>query len=97
MAKEKEVAKKTKRPTAQKRDIRNEKRRQINKSFKSKMRTAMRSFEEALKGQDKNQTQEALNSVYSMMDQGVKRGIFNRNKAARVKSRTSQKVSVKAA
>jgi len=88
----KEEKKKTKRPTAQKRDIRNSKRREINKSFKSRVRTAMRTFEDALKAKDKDQIQQALNSVYSMMDKGVKRGIYKRNKAARIKASTNQKM-----
>jgi len=88
----KEEKKKTKRPTAQKRDIRNSKRREINKSFKSRVRTAMRTFEDALKAKDKDQIQQALNSVYSMMDKGVKRGIYKRNKAARIKANTNQKM-----
>lgn len=88
----KDEKKKTKRPTAQKRDIRNSKQRLINKVFKSQVRTAMRSFEEALKGNDKEKIQQSLSSVYSMMDKGVKRGIYKHNKAARVKARTTQKV-----
>lgn len=88
----KDEKKKTKRPTAQKRDIRNSKQRLINKVFKSQVRTTMRSFEEALKGNDKEKIQQSLSSVYSMMDKGVKRGIYKHNKAARVKARTTQKV-----
>ena len=96
MAKE-EAKKKTKRPTAEKRDIRNSKRRLLNKAFKSQVRTAMRSFEEALKAKDKDQIQTALNGVFSMMDKGVKRGIYKRNKAARIKAHSSQKVLTLAA
>lgn len=91
MAKEAEKKQKTKRPTAQKRDIRNSKRRLINKIFKSQVRTSMRTFEEALKEKNKEQIQAALNTVYSMMDKGVKRGIFKQNKGARLKARAFQK------
>ena len=55
----KEAQKKTKRPTALKRDIRNDKHRLINKSFKSNARTTMRTFEEALQAQDKERFQNA--------------------------------------
>lgn len=89
----KEEKKKEKRPTAQKRDLRNEKMRLINKSFKSNVRTTMRTFEEALKGQDKTGIQTALNEIYSVMDRGVKKGIYKPNKAARLKSRITQRVS----
>jgi small subunit ribosomal protein S20 len=92
MAKEKEEKKKIKRPTALKRDARAEKMRLINKSFKSNVRTTLRSFEDALKSADQSRIQEALNTVYSVMDRGVKRGIYKRNKASRLKSRASQKL-----
>jgi len=88
----KEEKKKTKRPTAQKRDLRNSKLRMINKSFKSNARTTMRAFEEALQTQDKNRIQTALNGVFSVMDKGVKKGIYKPNKAARIKFRSTQKV-----
>ncbi len=52
----------------------------------------MRSFEEALQSNDKDQAKVALNSVYSLMDKGVKRGIFKQNKAARIKSRSTKKI-----
>ncbi|MBN4067083.1 30S ribosomal protein S20 [Simkania negevensis] len=84
MAKE---TKRTKRPTALKRDSRNEKHRIINKAFKSRVRTAVRSFESILKGSDKALVQEKLNEVYSLLDQGAKRGMFKKNKASRLKSR----------
>lgn len=86
-----EEKKKVKRPTAQKRDLRNEKMRLINKSFKTNVRTTMRSFEEALKAQNNERIQTALSEVYSVMDSGVKRGIFKSNKASRIKSRSMQK------
>lgn len=85
MAEEKK--KKNRRPTAAKREIQHEKRRKENKEFKSKVRTAIRRLEEALSGQEKEQTQEALNKVYALMDKGVKRGVYKLNKAGRTKSR----------
>lgn len=86
--------KKTRRPTALKRDIQNEKKRLLNKSFKSKVRTAMNSFEEALKSQEKESVSTSLNAVYSLMDKGVKRGIFKANKAARTKARFFKRSAV---
>ncbi len=88
-----EKAKKTKRPTAQKRDERNAKRRDINKAFKSEVRTAIRKLEASLKSDGKEGTAEDLNQVYSMMDKGVKRGVFKLNKANRTKARFAAKVS----
>ncbi|MEX1012608.1 MAG: 30S ribosomal protein S20 [Waddliaceae bacterium] len=89
MAKESEKKKKI--PTAKKRDIQNEKRRLQNKMFKSKVRTAVRNFEQAVR---KNENvNESLALVYSMMDKGVKRGIFKQNKCSRVKSRLVAKAA----
>jgi small subunit ribosomal protein S20 len=88
----KEEQKKTRRPTALKRDSRNNKHRLINKSFKSNARTTMRNFEEVLESQDKGRIQQALNSLYSVTDKGVKRGIYKPKTAARIKARAHQKL-----
>lgn len=85
--------KKSKRPSAIKRRIQSEKRRLINKSFKSEIRTATRTFEEALSAKNKESIQSALNQVYSLMDKGVKRGVYKCNKASRAKSRLAAKAA----
>ncbi|MCP5468927.1 MAG: 30S ribosomal protein S20 [Chlamydiales bacterium] len=87
-----EKKKKTKRPTAAKRDIRNEKKRMINKSFKSKVRSAMNAFHESVKNGEKEEVTQRLATVYSLMDKGVKRGIYKVNKAGRLKSNAMKKV-----
>lgn len=84
--------KKTKRPTAEKRILSSEKKRQINKSFKSKVRTTLNAFHESLKNNEKEEVQKSLNAVYSLMDKGVKRGIFKLNKASRLKANAMKKV-----
>ncbi len=88
MAEEKkEGPKKKKCPTAIKRMKQNKESNLRNNSFKSRVRTAVRSFEAALSAKDKDKMQEALKSFYSLMDKGVKNGIYKENKAARTKSR----------
>lgn len=77
--------KKEKRPTALKRDIQAEKRRLHNKQFRSSVKTAMRVLEGAIK--NKENTKEKLSSLFSLMDKGVKTGVFKQNKADRTKSR----------
>lgn len=90
--------KKTKRPTAAKRDIRNGKRREINKAFKSRVRTAQRRFNDAVgSSSDASVIQELLNQVYSLMDKGVKRGTFKRNTADRTKARYTARAKAKLA
>ena len=85
--------KKTKRPTALKRDDQNEKRRIRNKAFRSSVRTSIRKLEEAIAKKDASVTQEVLNDVYSLMDKGVKKGVYKLNKASRTKSRLAAKIA----
>jgi len=89
----KEEKKKAKRPTAKKRMLQNEKKRLINKAFKSKVRTAVKTLETAVGQKEKEQSQQALNFIFSLMDKGVKRGIYKLGKVKRVKSRFTSKVS----
>jgi small subunit ribosomal protein S20 len=89
----KEVKKKERRPMAEKRMLQNEKKRLVNKAFKSRVRTAVREFEKTLNEKKKEECQTALNQVFSLMDKGVKRGIYKLGKARRVKSRFTAKAS----
>ena len=90
MAEEKKEGPKKKCPTAIKRMKQNKEANTRNNSFKSRVRTAVRSFESALTEKDKDKMQSALKSVYSLMDKGVKHGIYKENKAARTKSRITR-------
>lgn len=97
MAKEEaKKVKKEKRPTPLKRDIQNEKRRLRNKAFKSSVRTTIREFEETLAKGDSASIKQSLDAVYSLMDKGIKRGVFKLNKASRTKSRLAARAVVKA-
>ena len=87
-----EEKKKEKRPTALKRDIRNEKRRVINKSFKSNVRTTLNNFQKALQSGEKEGVTLKLQALYSAVDKGVQRGVYTKNKAARMKARAMKKV-----
>ncbi|MDP1836113.1 MAG: 30S ribosomal protein S20 [Chlamydiales bacterium] len=85
--------KKTRRPTAQKRDDQSKRRNLRNKVYKSRVKTAVRHLDEASKTGDANATTVRLNEVYSLMDKGVKKGIFNANAASRTKSRITQRIA----
>jgi small subunit ribosomal protein S20 len=87
MANQTENKIRVKRPTALKRDIQHNKRRLINKAFKNSVRTALRRFEDVLASKNNEDIKTELNNVYSLMDKGVKRGVFKINKASRTKSR----------
>ncbi|MBI3236497.1 MAG: 30S ribosomal protein S20 [Chlamydiales bacterium] len=84
MAEEKKE-KKAKRPTALKRDDQSTRRNAKNRSYKAKVSTAIRSLQGA-------PAQEKLDAVFSLVDKGVKTGVYKINKAGRVKSRLSRLV-----
>ncbi|MDR2540078.1 MAG: 30S ribosomal protein S20 [Chlamydiales bacterium] len=81
--------KKVKRPSAEKRNIQSKKRNLCNRALKARVNTASRSLTEALAQKDASSIQEKLNEVYSLMDKGVKKGVFKINKACRFKARLS--------
>ena len=86
--------KKVKIPSAQKRDKQSKERQIHNSGFKSKVKSAIRSFEETLSSsQPKNVVMEKLKTIYSLIDKGVKTNRFAQNKASRTKSRLAQKVA----
>jgi small subunit ribosomal protein S20 len=85
--------KKTRRPTAQKRDDQSKRRNLRNKVYKSRIRTAVRHLDEAQKAGDQSATQVRLNEIYSLMDKGVKKGILKANQASRTKSRLTQRLA----
>lgn len=95
MAKDSKSAKKEKILTPIKRNKQNEKKREINKSYRSSVRTAVNAFEAALKSNDANVIKEHLSNVYSLMDKGVKKGIYKLNKASRTKARLTARAAAK--
>lgn len=95
MAKDTGEKKKTKRPTALKRDIQNAKKRRTNQAFKSKLRTSIRRFEESLSGDDHDATKDKLNTAYSLLDKAVKRNVIKLNAASRKKSRLAARAAAK--
>lgn len=90
-----EAKKKVKLPTAEKRVIQDAKKALINKQFKSKARTTIRSFEEAVANKDTTAIPAKLKEVFSVLDKGVKRNIFKLNKASRLKAKCSTKAAAK--
>ena len=92
MANEKAKNAKVKRPTALKRDLQNERNRLRNKAFSSRVGTAVKSANNA----PASDRSAKLSEVYSLMDKGVKKGIFPKNKADRLKSRLTRRLAAKA-
>lgn len=86
---------KAKRPTSQKREIQNEKRRVENKAFRSRVRTSLKAFLEAVKSGNKQNQMSAYSEISSLVDKGVNKGVFKKNKAGRVKARLSARIQAK--
>jgi small subunit ribosomal protein S20 len=92
----KKADKKTKRPTALKRDLQSKKRRMENRVYKARVRTAIRSFQESIEKGDQALTTEKLNAAYSILDKCAKEGVFKLNKVSRTKSRLAARAVAKA-
>src|SRR5689334_9418182 len=85
---------KTKQPSALKRDLQSEKRRLRNRSYRASVLTSIRSLEGSLNQKEAPETVKTkLNAIYSLMDKGVKHGVFKPQKAARTKSRLAARCS----
>jgi len=88
----KEPVKKTKVPTERKRDAQSIKKNLRNRSFKTSVRTAIVSLEKGISEKESKETLGTkLGQVYSLMDKGVKKGIFKKNKASRIKARYTKR------
>ena len=83
-------SKKPKRPTALKRRIQDDKRQMQNKSFKSKVKTAMKRLESASKAGNKESLPKELNECFSLIDKSVNKGIYKQNKANREKAKATK-------
>ncbi|GAA1481022.1 30S ribosomal protein S20 [Gordonia sinesedis] len=69
-----------------KRNRTNEIRRQRNQSVKSALRTAIRSFREAVDAGDKDKASELLTSASRKLDKAASKGVIHANQAANKKS-----------
>lgn len=79
--------------SAEKRDRQNEKRRMVNRSNRSALRTQIKKLRTALTANDKNQSTELLNPTIAIIDKAVNKGILHKNTAARYKSRLTSHVN----
>ena len=64
----------------------NEKARQMNVSFKSSMRTAIKAVRKAVEAKNKEEALKLLPKAESLIDASVSKGIQHKNTAARQKS-----------
>ncbi len=79
-------------PQAKKRARQNERRFEINKARRSRVRTYLRKVEEAIESGDQEAAKTALREAQPELMRGVSRGIFHKNTVARKMSRLSSRV-----
>lgn len=79
-------------PQAKKRARQNEKRFQINKARRSRIRTHLRAVEEAIASGDKDAAATALKAAQPELMRGVTKGVYHKNTASRKMSRLSSRV-----
>ena len=79
-------------PQAKKRARQNERRFEINKARRSRIRTHLRKVEEAITSGDKDAAANALRTVQPELHRGVTKGVLHKNTVARKLSRLSARV-----
>lgn len=79
--------------SAEKRVRTGESNRSDNQVFKSAMRTSIKKFNQLASEKDVEGAKAAFNEAVKRIDKAVKKGIVKKNKAAREKSRLSQKLN----
>ena len=79
-------------PQSKKRARQSERRSDVNKSRRSRIRTFLRKVEEAIESGDRDAASAALRAAQPELMRGVTKGIFHKNTAARKMSRLSARV-----
>ncbi len=79
-------------PQSKKRARQNERRFQINKARRSRIRTFLRKVEEAIESGDKDAAATALRQVQPELMRGVTKGVMHKKTASRKMSRLSSRV-----
>jgi len=79
-------------PQAKKRARQNERRAEVNKARRSRIRTHLRKVEEAIASGDQSAAADALKSAQPELMRGVTKGIVHKNTASRKVSRLSKRV-----
>jgi small subunit ribosomal protein S20 len=73
--------------SAEKRVRQSEKRRDINRGHRTKVRTYIKKLRSALDAGDKQQVDQILPQTISVIDKSIQKGVLHANAAARYKSR----------
>ena len=79
-------------PQSKKRARQNERKLEVNKARRSRIRTFLKKVEEAISSGDKNAANTALKSAQPELMRGGSKGVYKKNTAARKMSRLSSRV-----
>ena len=79
--------------SAEKRVRQSEKRRAINRSHRTKVRTYIKKLRSALDSGSAQEVQQVLPQAISVIDKSVQKGVMHANAAARYKSRLTVKAN----
>lgn len=79
--------------SAEKRIRQNEKRRDINRANRGKLRTQIKKLRAAIGASDATTSNELLGATVALIDKSVNKGVIHRNTAARYKSRLTKHVA----
>ena len=79
-------------PQSKKRARQNERKLEVNKARRSRIRTFLKKVEEAISSGDKKAANTALKSAQPELMRGVTKGVYKKNTAARKMSRLSSRV-----
>jgi small subunit ribosomal protein S20 len=83
--------------SALKRARQQERRTEVNRRRKSRLRHQIRAFRRLLEQKDAKGAESQLSKTFSLIDRAAKWGIIKKNTAARYKSRLSRRLKVLAA
>lgn len=79
-------------PQSKKRARQLVRRTEVNKARRSRIRTFLRTVEEAISGGDQKSAQEALKAAQPEIMRGVTKGVMHKNTASRKVSRLSARI-----
>lgn len=78
---------------AAKRHRQNLKRRSLNRSIRSRVRTSIKAFESAVEDKDKTVAEHKFADFVKLIDTAAGKGLYHRNTAARKKSRMHKRLA----
>ena len=79
--------------SAEKRIRQTERRNEVNRRNRARLRTQIKALRAAIAAGDRQQAQAALNEAVSLIDKSIQKGVLHHNAAARYKSRLTVRVN----